>query len=79
MVAVIELIGAIALGLVAFWWLRGTSIYKAHRRNSSHPGRPVTRDREQLLDQRTNRFKRNMWGPLPKLGKTDTGFRKHRP
>ena len=79
MVAVIELVGVVAVALFAFLWLRRTSIYQAHRRNGFHPGRGVTRDREQLVDQRTNRYKRNMWGPLPKHGKTDTGFRKQRP
>jgi hypothetical protein len=79
MAAVIEIVGVVAVALLAFWWLRGTSIYKAHRRNGFHPVSGVTRDREQLLDHRTNRYQRNMWGPLPKHGKTDTGFRKRRP
>jgi hypothetical protein len=69
MVATIEVVGLVVLALLAFSWLRGTSLYKAHRRSGFHPSRPVMRDREQLLDQRVNRYKRSLWGPLPKHGK----------
>jgi hypothetical protein len=79
MVAIIEVIGVIVVALLAFIWLRSTSLYMAHRRSRFHPGSPVMSDREKLMDHRGARFKRNMWGPLPKHGKTDTGFRKRRP
>ena len=78
MVAVIEVVGVVVVALLALLWLRGTSLYKAHRRSGFHPGRPVTRDREKVFDQRGNRFKRSPWGPLPKHGR-DTGYRKGLP
>ena len=78
MVAVIEVVGVVVIALLAFLWLPGTSLYKAHHRNGFHPSRPVARDREKALDHRGNRFKRSPWGPLPQHGK-DTGYRKGRP
>ena len=77
MVVVIEVVGLVVVALLAFWCLSRTSLYRAHVRNGFHPGRPVMRDREKLMDHRGNRFKREPWGPLPKHGK-DTGFRKGR-
>jgi hypothetical protein len=78
MVVVIEVVGVVVVALLAFLWLRGTSLYKAYRRNGFHPGRPVMGDRDRFWDHRGARFQRNLWGPLPKHGK-DTGFRKGTP
>jgi hypothetical protein len=79
MVVVIEVVGVVVVALLALLWRRGTSLYKAHRRNGFHPSRPpVTRDREKLFDQRGNRFERSPWGLLPKHGK-DAGYRKGLP
>ena len=77
MVVVVEVAALVVLCLLAFMWLRGTSIYKAHRRHGIHPTAPVMRDRDRLMDHRGARFKRDMWGPLPQQGK-DTGFRRRR-
>jgi hypothetical protein len=79
MVNAIEVVGLVVVALLAFLWLRGTSLYKAHRRSGFHPSEPVMRDRERVMDHRGARFQRSGWGPLPKHGKTDTGFRKRRP
>jgi len=77
-VAVIEVVGVVVVALLAFLWVRATSLYKAHRRNGFNPSRPVTRDRKKVFDQRGNRFKRSPWGPLRKHGK-ETGYRKGLP
>ena len=78
MVVVVEVAGLVLVCLLALSWMRGTSLYKAHRRHGIHPSGPVMREREKLMNHRGARFQRDMWGPLPKHGK-DTGFRQRRP
>lgn len=71
MVAVIEVVGLVAVVLLAFLWLRGTSLYMAHRRHGIHPSRPVIGDREKLIDHRGRFFRAGYFEPLPDRKKRD--------